>query len=226
MLARLYHALAIVSIATVFALNGLFVYLAAKGRLGGGRAQAIAALLRGEPVQGGAASQPAGPKPATDESARGPSLTELREARRGAILNDQMLDRARQDVLARQRLLDQAVQNLMDEQEKARHQVDSVKEQEKQSAKAAADEEVGFKREVELVSGLSPAQAKEHVVRLWKKQPADAVRLVMSLDSSRARKMLSQLKTPEELEIMSQLLEQLRQQDPESYANESGTNGQ
>jgi flagellar motility protein MotE (MotC chaperone) len=226
MLARLYHALAIVSIATLFALNGLLVYLSASGRLGGGRAQAIAALLRGEPVQTGGVSEPPVPK-SGDEGAvsGGPTLAEARTARQRAVFNDQVLDRAKQDVLARQRLLDQALQNLLDEQEKSKHQIETAKDQEKRNEQAAAGEEVGFKREVEIVAGLSPNQAKEHVVRLWKKAPADAVRLVMNLDSSRAKKILAQMKTPDELEVMSQLLEQLREQDPESYAKESGTTG-
>ena len=79
MLARLYHALAIVSIATVFALNGLFAYLSASGRLGGGRAQAIAALLRGETVHLGAASEPPVQKGAdVGEASGGQTLAQAR----------------------------------------------------------------------------------------------------------------------------------------------------
>jgi hypothetical protein len=76
---------------------------------------------------------------------------------------------------------------------------------------------------VEYVAGLAPAQAKEHVLRLWKKQPADAVRLFMQLDVGRGKRILAQFKTPEELETMSQLLEQLRLQEPPEQAEGSGT---
>ena len=80
----------------------------------------------------------------------------------------------------------------------------------------------GFKRELEYVGKLSPKQAKEHITRTWKKHPIDAVRLFMKLNTSKGKAVLEQFRTPEEIEIMHELLEQIRFQDMKKDALASG----
>jgi hypothetical protein len=220
MIARIYNALAIVAIATLLAFNGFCAYLVGSGRLNAGRLATIAAVLRGELEYSAQAASAPEATQAAAQSLGGQSADPVRAARQAAALRGQMLERAKHDVEARQRLLDQALQHLLDEQEQAKAQQTAAT---RERAKGSADQDPGFQRELEIVAGLPPAQAKEYIVRLWKKQPADAVRMVMNLDTSRVKKVFGQMKTPEEMEVISQLLEQLRQQDPESYAQESGT---
>ena len=64
---------------------------------------------------------------------------------------------------------------------------------------------------------------KEHVVRVWQKHQADAVRLLRAVGVSKGQRILEQFKTPEEIDTMHQLLEQLRLQGTEELTAGSGT---
>jgi len=92
--------------------------------------------------------------------------------------------------------------------------------QERQRTETAARED-GFKKELEYVSNLKPAQAKEYLIRVWQRQKADAARLLSEIEESRGRRILEQFKTPEELQIMTDLLERIRLQGTEGHANAS-----
>ncbi|MFH1745720.1 MAG: hypothetical protein ABIG44_01615 [Planctomycetota bacterium] len=221
MFARIYNGLSIAAIATLLAGAGLVTYLVFAGHLTSERMQMAAAALRGDlDDQTPIAAEDMVAAEESDQP-RGQSAAEVRAARQRNHLQSQMLERARCDVDARQRLLDQALQELLNEQE----QFDDSKSAWSQSRRKMTDEiqDVGFEREVELVSGLPAKNAKAHIMRMWEHSPADAVRLVMRLDVGITKKILAQMKTPAEQEIMSQLLEQLRNQNPEGNATESGT---
>ena len=130
-------------------------------------------------------------------------------------------ERAARDLDAQRQLLDQVLQHVMQEQERLASEKAEFAKQREKFKQVARDE--GFLKELELVSGLQPRPAKEYLLRLWQKQPADAVRLLTAMDEGRARKVLEQFKTEDELQIQSDLLEQIRLQGIESHANASGT---
>lgn len=221
MIAKLYNVVAMISIATVLAVGGFAGWLGVSGRLNAARLQTVAKVLRGELDQ--AAEPQAEPAVAESESAApsGQSLERVRAARQRDQLHELMIERAQKDLAARQELLDQTLQNLLNEQEQVVSKPAKVSETREKPA--MVDHDAGFRQELELISGLQPKQAKEHMVRMWKKQPADAVRLMSQLDPARGKRILAQFKTSEELEIMSQLLEQMRLQGVQAYAKESGT---
>ena len=63
--------------------------------------------------------------------------------------------------------------------------------------------------------------AKEHIVRTWEKNKADVVRLFMAIPSRKGKRIMAELKSPKELELLHELLEQLRFQETDSLASES-----
>jgi hypothetical protein len=223
---RFFNVIAVLAVATLLAGGGFTGFLFGTGRLTAERLQRIAAVLRGEANQPASpttapASQPAGEEqtaPATFRPAESP------EARHRRVELERLrLERATQDLEARQRLLDQALQRVVVEQERLNGEkaAKAAAARHKQASEAATDE--GFRKELDYVSGLKPAQAKEYVVRVWQRQKADAARLMAAIDESRGRRILEQFKTPEELQLMTDLLEQVRSQGTEGHANASGT---
>lgn len=223
MMAKLYGMLAIFSIATMLALGGLGTFLYGSGKINAGRLDTIAAVLRGELDE----SEQEPPEEAAvaeenqrDESGRAQSAEEVRAARHQSHLRMQMLERARRDMAAQRRLLDQSLQYLIEKEERVTQQHSDFTEQQKQLTEEVQD--IGFERELEYVAGMPPKQAKEHIIYTWNKRRADAVRLFMRLEVSKGKRILKEFKTPEESRIRSQLLEQLRTQEPEESANESG----
>jgi hypothetical protein len=222
MIGKLYNALAVVAIATLLSAGGLLGFLCGTGRLSAGRLERIAAVLRGEldAVDPKQPSEPAAASAAIEGGA-GSTGALAQRGRRADYLRGLAIERARRDVQARQQLLDQALHELLSNQETLASEKQVVAEQRKKLASPGPDK--GFEQELEYVSGLAPKQAKEHLLRAFKKQPADAIRLLMNMDVGRGKRIFAQFKTPEELEIMSQLLEQLRVQNVDGYASESGT---
>ncbi|GEM_PF-853268 len=222
MFTKLFNGLAAISLATVLALGGVVGYLFGSGHLSADRLQIMARLMRGElddlpglrgsaTAEGqsgpGAASQP---RPAGPDSETFSATTEdeLRRARQRQHLEMLELERAARDLQAQRRLLDQVLQHVMQEQERLAEQRTEWLAQREKLSKAAVDE--GFQKELALVSGLQPRAAKEYILRLWQKQPADAVRLLHAMEENRALRILEQFKTPEELTVQSNLLEGIR----------------
>jgi hypothetical protein len=212
-----------VALATVLATGGFVGYLCATGRVNASRLQKVAAVLRGELDAAPQAVAAAAGNPATQPAAEEPRAAvedELRNLRKRQRLEMLETERAVRDLEAQRRLLEQVLQNIVQEQERlAAEKTDFVRQREK--IKSVAQDE-GFQKELALVTGLQPRQAKEHILRLWQKQPADAVRLLSAMEDSRAKRILEQFKTAEELQVQSDLLEQIRLQGMEGYANTSG----
>lgn len=222
MLGKLYQLASIVSIATLLACGGFGAFLYGTGRVNAERTEQMAAILRGEemapvapptqPAEGdGAASGPAGARAAE----------EVHEAQEFEHLQNLRIERAMADLAAQRELLEHATLALMQKQEQQDERQASLAAQREQLESAALEE--GFQQELEYIGGLQPGQAKDHLVYVFQKHPEDAVRILRALDVGRGKRILAQMKSPEELQIMSQLLERLRLLNPENDADESGT---
>jgi hypothetical protein len=224
-LGKLYNIFASLALATLLATGAFVGLLFGSGRLSPARAQLIAQVLRGELDNPTATTQPAaGPTDAAETgqaTTRAATEDEVRKLRKREHLERLETERAARDLEAQRALLDQVLQHTLQEEEQlaAQRKALDVAAQNKKQSNAAL--EVGFKKELELVSGLQPRQAKEHILRVWRKQPADAVRLLQEMDESRVKRVLEQFKTPEELQIQSELLEQIRVQGSEGQASGS-----
>lgn len=228
MIAKLYNALALFSIATLLALGGFGAFLAGSGRVNGQRLETIAAVLRGElddraeEAAEPEAAEPAAEAPATAQNVRRqPSAEEVAAARQRDHLHRQALERALRDLQAQKRLLDQTLQHALSEEERLAEQRRAWQQEQQKLTQEVR--EAGTERELELLASLPPKQAKEHILRVWQKSRDDAVALIMQLDVSKAKRIFAQMKTPEEQNIMSELLEQLRLQELSGEASASGT---
>ncbi len=224
MIRKLYHLLAILGIAGTLGGGALIGALFATGQLDAQRVDAIASILRGE-APAAPASQPAASAPAQPEAAavamRAPSAEEIARQQRETQLRRLALERSTADLRAQQELLGQAMHELIVRGEQFdQKRTDWLAQREKLMDESR---DSGFAREVELLSTLAPKQAKEHLVRTWRKNKADAVRIMNALSTSKAKALLSQLKTPEETEVLHELMEQLRTQDATTLAPEAGT---
>jgi flagellar motility protein MotE (MotC chaperone) len=221
MLSKLYNLLSILSIATLLAGSGFSAFLFGTGRLSAERVKEIGAVLRGEFDQV-PASQPA-TQPASEQSlssAPARSIEDIQAGRQQERLRAHLLERATRDLEAQRRLLDQSLQYLLNEREQfARQRAEWDAEQKSTSSKARNE---AAEKQLELFAGLPPQQAKDHIVRLWSSNRPEALALVMELDVSKTKRILAQMKTPEEEKILSELLEQLGSNEPDGDAPVSG----
>lgn len=224
MLSKLYNLLAIFSVATIVATGGFSGYLFATGRLSADQVSQFKAVLRGDSIQNQKSkiqNAPAATQPApNDQTAKTKSEPPPVEDPRAALRRDQLqralLDRAAADVTARQTLLNQTVQQMMTMQEDFDRSKKDWQAQQDKLVKKARD--AGFEKELDYVTKLPPKLAKEHIMRAWAKEKSDVVRMFSAMDRSAGQKIMEQLKTPAELQMMHELLEQLRLQSPEQFA--------
>ena len=111
------------------------------------------------------------------------------------------------------------MQHLIGETEQFETQRKAWLEQQQRMRESNADE--GFNRELEYVRKLPASQAKDHLLKVWEKEKADAVRIIAAMKPADGKRILEQLKSPQELEILHELLEQIRKQDVDSLVPES-----
>lgn len=218
MLGKLYNLLAVLSLAALLSLGSLVGYLVAFGKLDRIKAQQIVKLIRGdieipEEDQEAADQQSAASQPAATGA---PSAEAIARQRRLARLHRAALDRAQRDLAARRELLDQVLADLITRQEQfQREKAEWVKRQE--ALRALARDE-GFARELAYIAKLSPKLGKDHLLRTYRENPADAVRILNALNPSVGQRILDQFRSPEELEVLHDLLDRLREANPESAA--------
>ena len=232
-MSKLYNMLATLAIAQLLALVGIVGYLGATGGFSGGRVEQITRILRGEefvaassasqptsaPTSSNVASMPVSGMSVDDDevtTAADRVAARARESRLAGL----RVQRALQELGAREELLRHAQQSLIDDQEKFESDQKRWNEQRAKLAQQSQDE--GFKSELRSVTDMTPQLAKEHLIRTWKKSEVDAVRLLNALPPAKKKKLLEQFKGQEEFDLMHQMLEQVRLQEPEARAAKAG----
>ncbi len=216
MFKKIFNAVAALSLAIVLAGGGLAGYMYGTGRLDAERIDTIAAALRGEFDAGQEQVEETPPAEETPAEPTARSADEVANLRRQEHLESLRLERAARDVAAQRQLLDQALQHVVHEQELLTD--DRQRFAAARSRTFDVAEDLGFQKELEIVTTLPPKQAKEHILRVWKSQPADAVRLLVEMDASRTRRIFEQFKSEDELVIQTELLERIRTRGMEGNA--------
>ena len=197
---RLYQIISLIAVIQLLATSGLIGYMFATKRLTAERVDAIARVIRGETEAPEApasrpAAEPGKPESATSQIARTRAQEEwlaLMVERQGRELQDRArLNQTIQlDVMRRLEEIDRREKAFAEQQKKL---------QEEQS-------QDGFAREVELMTAIEATRARK--LLMMRKEP-DAVRLLMSMDAARAKKILDTCKTAEEMEWAGRILDQL-----------------
>lgn len=228
MLGKAYNIIAVLAIAHLLALGGLGGYLVVSGRLSPESAKEIAKVLRGDAAQeaddsgakaadqGAATTQPAQPAPTPAKSSE-----QIAAERQAQQLRRASLERTEQDLRSQRELLEQVLRDQIAQKEEFDRGVERWKKQKEKLTEAAQDS--GFQRELEYFSKLPPKQAKEILIRKWKRSPADAVRMLNAVKTSVGREILQTMKQPDEVQVMYELLEQLGEQDIDRLTPGSGT---
>jgi hypothetical protein len=241
MLGKLVNSLGVFSLATLLSLGAFATYLVVAGRVNGQRLDLISAVLRGEldggPRAGDASATSADSQPSvadvqaapgsplvpSPELLRGaqvaPSAEQAQARRRHETLEALRIERAMADLEARRRLLDQILQEVIRSQEALAAREKAFDERSKQYVAEADDQ--GFKKELEYFEQLKPTQAKEHLSRVWQTSRTDAIRLMLNIDQGRGKRILETFKTTQELQLMTELLEQIRLQGSHLTADTS-----
>jgi flagellar motility protein MotE (MotC chaperone) len=228
MLSKLIQIAGMIALATLLGAGGFGGYLYATGQLDADRIETLAKVLRGEldglaeggdgdsdRVEGGDAESQGEP---TRRSAE-----EADARRRRENLESLRTERAHADVKARLDLLDQAMLAVAKEHERLTEREEDFAKQREKHDETVFD--AGFHQELELVSKMKAETAKDHIVSVWQRSPDIAVRLISELSLRKKAEIIERFRTPEEAQIRTELLEQVRIQGTTKEAAPSGMTG-
>lgn len=204
MLMRLFHVAAIVAIVNLLALAGLAGYAYAQGWLTKDRVVGAVAVLRGDDGTGDEgeneeATTAEPPKPSTERIERNEQLAERQVIELG---------RREREISDAAKLLETQVLSFLQERE----QFAATQERwaQEQDARAKEADNSGLKKELDILSGIKPNDAKE---LLRQKNDEDVVRILMQLDERQARKLVAACKSKEDRLWIGRILDKLHETD-------------
>jgi len=195
----IYHLLALVSLAVVLVLSGLFGYLVLSGRLNADVANTIAAVLAGKEMVEVVHEETPTTQPAAEAPAMGLEQVEMRSA---------MLDRQLRVVDDRLTRLKDAELKLIRDREAFQDERGLFARQVELQQKANEDE--GFRQALSMYTQIPPDQVKEDFMKL---DLEIVVRYLMSMPKRNQAKILQEFATPAEQEKRRQITERIRTQE-------------
>jgi hypothetical protein len=221
-LRRAYDGLALFSVLHLVAVGGILAYAVWSGVLDGPALERVAMALRGA-----LPSEPRAPARGTDgrtndlrtpeetkSSAKDVSATETpvisstqeldvyrREAERIRIELDQQLA-----------LVNAALLKVTKEREAFHREREALAQKDDEALLARRAE--GFKKQVEILEGLAPKVALEHVLGI--EDPDEAARLLAAMDPRKVRRVVEAAKSPKDLQRMRAIVQRVQDAAPQS----------
>lgn len=197
---RALRLLSFVALVQFLATGGFLGYLFATKRLDAARIERIADVLRGrDTVAEAPATQPAPvttqPEQATSRIARNREYQEIASL---------IVERQQRELDDRLRLSQSVQLDVVRRLEEIGRREKAFAAQEKRFREQQMQD--GFARELEVVSTIEPARARK---LLMMQKETDAVRLLMSMEGARTKKIFDTCKNPDELEWARRILNQL-----------------
>lgn len=211
-LRRVFDVIGLFSFLNLLALAGLVALAARGGALDHEKLQRIAAIMRGDEPAPAGPSDPAATEVSPDAIQNADDAHDLagesevnkevlrREAARIKAELDQRLA-LNNSILLRVTAERERVARLRDEESKAAR----IREEQR-----AAD---GFRKQVDLFEALTPKVAVQHLMAM--SGPDEAARLLVEIDTRKAKKIVEAAKRPEELSQMQLILQRLREVAPD-----------
>jgi len=204
-LKKTYHLAALLALLHLLVASGGLVFLLATGRLNRERAGQIAGVLRGDlpAAQAAQVEEEAPVAPPTK------SVESIEHEQRQEEMVRYMSDRRRAELEQQAATGRAALLQVTREREALSRQAEELETQRKQ--RMQQEESEGFRKDLELFGSMKP---KDAVYYMLQKQPEDAARMLLMMDTRKAKKIVEAAKTPAERKTMSQVLQTMREIDP------------
>lgn len=208
MIKRAYQLVALLALLHLVALGGVGGYLFATGKVDRAQIEQIAAVLRGgqpQIAEAAPTTQPSSTQPSAVETAPEPSppdelheqMLRLKADRREAELAQRLgTVAAAQIEVTRQR------EALKREAEELQKQLDARRDQEAST---------GFKKDLELLANLKPKDAAYYLLQ---KPTEEAARMLLMMETRKAKKIIESAKSPDQRKTVSEILEVMRGMTP------------
>ena len=208
---RIYDAVALFAMLNLLVAGGIIAYLLATGTVDAEKVHRVAAVLRGEDqpeVTEPALEPPQKPvdvvEPAQTEDVVAASQMNLEIMRREA-------ERIKAELDQRLALNNSIMLRVMTEREAFQRENEAAAKVEMEAEQQRQNE--GFEKQLEIYEGLAPKVAVEHVLGL--QDPDEAARILLDMDTRKAKKIVEAAKRPDQMQQMKLILQRLREVAPD-----------
>ena len=212
---KAYDAVALLAVLNLLALGGLVAYIAGTGAIDGEKLREIAAVVRGDQgpqtqitptdEQAEEVAEPAAPAGGGDALAE--SQVNLETIRREA-------ERIKAELDQRLALNNSILLRVMTERESFNREREETQEQREASVEQRRED--GFKKQIDIYESIAPKIAVEHLLAI--PEPDDAARVLVQMNTRKARAIVEAAKRGNKMEKMKVILQRVREVAPERSA--------
>lgn len=213
LLRRTYDAVALFSMVNLLGLGALGIILFNRGALNSAKGRRILAVLRGQDLAeldrraAGAAADHAAEQPDQGTDV-------VTESEVGIEIMRREGERIKAELDQRLALNNSILLRVTAERDRIKHDRDELaREREASMQQRRAD---GFKKQIAIYESLKPKVAVHHLLALA--EPDEAARILVEMNTGRARKIVEAAKEPDQLSKMLVILRRVREVAPERSA--------
>lgn len=209
LLKRTYDAVALFSLMNIAAIVGVLAYLLGTGALDGPTLKRMAEAAR-KPAETQEAEPTGQQKPADAETKEadmdrvGASQTELEIMQREA-------DRIKEELRQRLALNNSILLRVTTERKAFQEEREAAERQDMRAEEMRESE--GFAKQVAILEAMKPSVAVDYLLRM--NAPDDAARILLEMETRRARKIVEAARRPKQVEQMRDILLRIREVAPE-----------
>lgn len=217
MLRRMYDIVALFVLINTLAFGGLAAYLVGSGTVDVAKLRRVAAVLRGDGEESTTAEKEVGPQVTSNTSATAASPevdnADLEDQGDVEVLHREA-ERIKVELGQRLALNNSILLKVRTEREafKAERAAAHLEDQNE----AALRRDVGFEKQVDIIESLVPKIAVRHLLGL--SDPNEAAKILMAIETEKARKIVEAAKRGDDLSKMQLILQRMREAAPNRSA--------
>lgn len=211
MLRRTYDGIVLFALLNMLGLGALVAVLVSSGAVDAEKVRTIVSILRGEDAAA-ALEQPDDAAVEEDEPAE-PAVgaDAMAEAQRSAEIARLEGDRIKAELDQRLALNNSIMLRVTTEQERFRKEREEAQQRKALSRERRRD--TGFQKQLDIIEALKPKVAVEHLLAL--PEPDEASRILLQMETRKAKKIVEAAKTPAQMLRMKVILQRVREVAPD-----------
>lgn len=212
---RAYDGLALFALLNMVGVGALVVYLVAGGVLSGEKARRIVGIMRDEDLSSADEAASKEPVDAETDDARAAAGTDaVVESQVDVEIIRRESERIKAELDQRLALNNSILLRVVTERERFQRELEEATNRQEASSKQRREK--GFRKQIAIYESLSPKVAIQHLLALT--EPDDAARILLEMETRKAKKVIEVAKRGEQIEKMKQILKRVREVAPDRSA--------
>lgn len=214
LLKRLYEVIALFAVFNLMGVAGLIALLVASGALDRPKVRRVLAVLRGEELATEAGSTAGSMQPEAQNAEQRETAGMQRQVLVGSETDLKVLrteaERIQAELDQRLALTNRILLRVMDEREQFRKEKEEAERLRQVDAEQRSEE--GFRKQIAIYESLAPKVAVRHLLAV--SDPDQAARILLEIDTRKAKKIVEAAKRGDQLEKMKVILRRVREVAP------------